>query len=123
MFFADEYYGFDDSFYAAGRVLRILAKTGRKLSELMSSIPLYPTTEEARIDCPDEEKFDVVSRIREKALKDHQGLTHDGIRILYPGGWGLIRASNTQPVITVHCEGRSQKDRREIGRASCRERV
>lgn len=110
MFFADEYYGFDDSFYAAGRVLRILAKTGRKLSELMSSIPLYPTTEEARIDCPDEEKFDVVSRIREKALKDHQGLTHDGIRILYPGGWGLIRASNTQPVITVRCEGRSQED-------------
>ena len=110
MFFADEYYGFDDSFYAAGRVLRILAKAGRKLSELMSSIPLYPTTEEARIDCPDEEKFDVVNRIREKALKDHQGLTQDGIRILYPGGWGLIRASNTQPVITVRCEGRSQED-------------
>ena len=54
--------------------------------------PLYPTTEEARIDCPDEEKFDVVNRIREKALRDHQGLTQDGIRILYPGGWGLIRA-------------------------------
>ena len=114
MFFADEYYGFDDSFYAAGRVLRILAKTGKKLSELMSSIPLYPTTEEARIDCPDEEKFDVVGRIREKALKDHQGLTHDGIRILYPGGWGLIRASNTQPVITVRCEGRSQEDLERI---------
>ena len=50
-----------------------------------------------------------MNRIREKALKDHQGLTQDGIRILYPGGWGLIRASNTQPVITTRCEGRDEK--------------
>ena len=109
MFFADEYYGFDDSFYAAGRVLRILSSTGRSLSDLMASIPLYPATEEARIDCPDSEKFEVIRRIRDKALKDYKGLTLDGIRILYPGGWGLIRASNTQPVITTRCEGRDEK--------------
>ena len=109
MFFADEYYGFDDSFYSAARVLRIMSRSGRKLSELTSSIPLYPITEEARIDCPDEQKFNVVSRIREKALKDYKGLTEDGIRILYPDGWGLIRASNTQPVVTVRCEGHDQK--------------
>ena len=109
MFFADEYYGFDDSFYAAGRILRILSRTGRSLSDLMASIPLYPATEEARIDCPDSEKFDVIRRIRDKALKDYKGLTLDGIRILYPGGWGLIRASNTQPVITTRCEGRDEK--------------
>lgn len=109
MFFADEYYGFDDPFYAAGRLLRILSRTGKSLSELMAPIPLYPATEEARIDCPDSEKFAVVRRIQEKALKDYEGLTLDGIRILYPGGWGLIRASNTQPVITTRCEGKDER--------------
>ncbi|MBQ9527625.1 MAG: phosphomannomutase/phosphoglucomutase [Fretibacterium sp.] len=109
MFFADEYYGFDDPFYAAGRLLRILSNEGKTLSEIMSSIPLYPITEEARIPCPDTQKFDVVARIRDAALKDHEGITLDGIRILYKDGWGLIRASNTQPVITVRCEGRDQE--------------
>jgi len=109
MFFADEFYGFDDSFYAAGRLLRILSNTGKKLSELMARIPLYPATEEARIACPDSEKFAVIERIRDKALKEYEGQTLDGVRILYPGGWGLIRASNTQPVITTRCEGKDQK--------------
>jgi len=109
MFFADEYYGFDDSFYATARLLRILSDTGKKLSELMAHIPLYPVTEEARIACPDSEKFAVIERIRDKALQEYEGLTLDGVRILYPGGWGLIRASNTQPVITTRCEGKDQK--------------
>ncbi len=109
MFFADEYYGFDDPFYAAGRLLRILSNEGKTLGELMSSIPLYPITEEVRIPCPDTQKFDVVARIRDAALKDHEGITLDGIRILYKDGWGLIRASNTQPVITVRCEGRDRE--------------
>ena len=109
LFFADEYYGFDDPFYAAGRLLRILSRTGKSLSDLMAAIPLYPATEEARIDCPDSEKFEVVRRIQEKALKEYEGLTLDGIRILYPGGWGLIRVSNTQPVVTTRCEGRDEK--------------
>ena len=78
MFFADEYYGFDDPFYAAGRLLRILSRTGKSLSELMASIPLYPATEEVRVDCPDSEKFDVIRRIRDKALRDYKGLTLDG---------------------------------------------
>ena len=112
MFFADEYYGFDDSFYAAGRLLRILSNEDRPLSGLMSSIPLYPATEEVRVPCPDERKFDVVARIRDGALRDREGLTLDGVRILYSGpdawGWGLIRASNTQPVIAVRCEGRDR---------------
>jgi phosphomannomutase/phosphoglucomutase len=109
MFFADEYYGFDDSFYAAGRLLRILSNTGRTLSQLMEPIPLYPATEEARVPCPDSEKFAVIGRIRDKALRDYGGLSLDGLRIFYPGGWGLVRASNTQPVITARCEGRDKK--------------
>ncbi|MDR1873876.1 MAG: phosphomannomutase/phosphoglucomutase [Synergistaceae bacterium] len=107
MFFADEYYGFDDSFYAAARLLRILSNTGKSLSQLMAPIPLYPATEEARIACPDDKKFAAIDRIREKALREYKGLTLDGVRIFYPDGWGLIRASNTQPVITTRCEGRT----------------
>ncbi|MDR2179671.1 MAG: phosphomannomutase/phosphoglucomutase [Synergistaceae bacterium] len=111
MFFADEYYGFDDSFYAAGRLLRILSNSGESLSRLMAPIPLYPATEEARIACPDAEKFAVIERIRDKALalEKYEGLTLDGVRIFYPGGWGLIRASNTQPVLTTRCEGKDKK--------------
>ncbi|MCL2009644.1 MAG: phosphomannomutase/phosphoglucomutase [Synergistaceae bacterium] len=114
MFFADEYYGFDDSFYAAARLLRILSQTGKKLSELMAHIPIYPVTEEARIACPDSEKFAVTERIRDKALKEYEGMTLDGVRIIYKvnsaeGGWGLIRASNTQPVITTRCEGKDRE--------------
>ena len=109
-FFADEYYGFDDSFYAAARLLRILSFTDSTLSELLSDIPHYPSTAEVRIDCADERKFDVVTSLRDKALKDHEAITVDGVRILYPGGWGLIRASNTQPVIVTRCEGRTEAD-------------
>jgi phosphomannomutase/phosphoglucomutase len=108
MFFADEYYGFDDPFYAAARLLRILARSGRTLSQLMEPIPLYPSTEEARIPCPDSGKFALVDRIREKALREYEGLSLDGVRIFYPGGWGLIRASNTQPVVTTRCEGKDR---------------
>ncbi|MDR1649224.1 MAG: phosphomannomutase/phosphoglucomutase, partial [Synergistaceae bacterium] len=109
MFFADEYYGFDDSFYAAARLLRILARTGKKLSRLMEPVPLYPSTEEARIACPDSEKFAAIGRIRDKALKEYEGFSLDGVRIVYPGGWGLIRASNTQPVVTTRCEGKDRE--------------
>lgn len=108
MFFADEYYGFDDSFYAAGRVLRIMDSENKTLDELVKNIPVYPDTQEARINCGDDLKFKVVERIRDKALKTHKGIILDGIRILYENGWGLIRASNTQPVITARCEGRDK---------------
>jgi phosphomannomutase/phosphoglucomutase len=109
MFFADEYYGFDDSFYAGARLLRILSHSGESLSRLMAPIPLYPATEEARIPCPDAQKFAAVEHIRDKALQKHEGLVLDGVRILYPNGWGLVRASNTQPVITARCEGKDEK--------------
>ena len=114
MFFADEFYGFDDAFYAAGRLLRILSHTDKKLSELMADIPLYPSTAETRIDCPDDVKFQVVDHIREEALRTHEAITVDGVRILYPGGWGLIRPSNTQPVLVARCEGKTEEDLKAI---------
>ncbi len=110
MFFADEFWGFDDAFYAAGRLLRILSNTDRKLSKLLEDVPVYYSTAETRIACPDERKFDVVDHIRDNALKDHEAITVDGVRILYPRGWGLVRASNTQPVIVARVEGKTQKD-------------
>ena len=110
MFFADEFWGFDDAFYAAGRLLRILSNTDRKLSKLLEDVPVYHSTAETRIACPDERKFDVVDHIRDNALKDHEAITVDGVRILYPRGWGLVRASNTQPVIVARVEGKTQKD-------------
>ena len=113
MFFADEFYGFDDSFYAAGRLLRILSNTEKKLSEILSDVPVYYSTAETRINCPDDKKFGVIERIREDALKDHEAITVDGVRIIYPNGWGLVRASNTQPVIVARAEGKTREELKE----------
>lgn len=110
MFFADEYYGYDDSFYAAGRLARIFSKDDRELSEITEEIPIYPSTIETRYDCPDELKFEVVERVKERALVEKlNAITVDGIRIIYPDGWGLVRASNTQPVLVARCEGRTKE--------------
>ena len=109
MFFADEYYGYDDAFYAAGRLCRILSQSGRKLSELMSVIPIYPSTAETRYDCPDDKKFEVVEKVKQRALSEGlETITVDGVRIVYKDGWGLVRASNTQPVLVARCEGRTE---------------
>lgn len=110
MFFADEYYGFDDAFYAAGRLLRILSHTDEPLSKLRSSIPHYPSTAETRVPCTEEGKFRVVAALREEFRRRDgvlEVITVDGARVVFPDGWGLVRASNTQPVIVARCEGRT----------------
>jgi phosphomannomutase/phosphoglucomutase len=110
MFFADEYFGYDDAFYASGRVCRILSNTDMKLSEIMKEIPLYPSTIENRYDCPDDKKGEVVERVKEEALKEGlKTITVDGVRIIYPDGWGLVRVSNTQPALVARCEGRTKE--------------
>lgn len=114
MFFADEFYGFDDAAYAAGRLFRILSNSRESLSQLMAKFPEYPATEEIRVNCPDEEKFQTVERILQKAQKDHEVITSDGARILFPDGWGLIRASNTQPVLCTRCEARNPEALKKI---------
>jgi phosphomannomutase/phosphoglucomutase len=113
MFFADEYYGFDDSFYAAGRLLRILSNDDRSLSEMLSDVPVYHSTAETRVPCTDETKFEIIETIKESALKDFDAITVDGVRILYPRGWGLVRASNTQPVLVARAEGKTPEDLEE----------
>lgn len=115
MFFADEYYGYDDAFYAAGRLCRILSNTDGKLSELMLDIPIYPSTVETRFACPDDLKFGVVEEARRRALAERlETITVDGVRIIYGDGWGLVRASNTQPVLVARCEGRTKEQLSEI---------
>ncbi len=110
MFFADEYYGYDDSFYAAGRLARIFSRDTRPLSAITAEIPVYPSTTETRYDCPEELKFAVVGRVTQRALAEKLDVTTiDGVRITYPDGWGLVRASNTQPVLVARCEGRTEE--------------
>lgn len=110
MFFADEYYGYDDAFYAAGRLARIISNSGKKLSELMEAIPVYPSTVETRYACPDDLKFEVVERVKERAQDEKLDIiTVDGVRIVYPNGWGLVRVSNTQPVLVARCEGKTEE--------------
>lgn len=104
MFFADRYYGFDDALYAACRLMEIVSNSARPLSAQLSDLPRTVATPEIRVDCPDDRKFDVVKRVTEKFRKTHQIVEVDGVRILFPHGWGLVRASNTQPVLVLRFE-------------------
>ncbi len=108
MFFADEYYGFDDAVYAAGRLLRILSNTDAPLSALMADVPRYPVTPEIRVACPDARKFEVVAALVEEFKRDHRVIDVDGARVLFDDGWGLVRASNTQPALVVRAEAATQ---------------
>ena len=105
MFFADEYYGFDDALYAAGRLLRILSRTDRPLSSLAGELPHYFATPEIRVGCPDDRKFEVVAALTREFRAKYQVIDVDGARIVFPDGWALVRASNTQPVLVVRAEG------------------
>ena len=107
MFFADEYYGFDDAFYAAGRLLRILSNSREPLSNMIAQIPKYYSTAETRVPCPDQDKFKVVNGLVERFKRDHEVIDVDGVRVLFGDGWGLVRASNTQPVLVARCEAKT----------------
>ena len=117
MFFADRYFGFDDAIYASCRLIEILAKTKKPLSTLFSDVPTTSVTPEIRVDCPDQTKFvlinKVIDRIRQLAKEPHPHDPHltildvntiDGIRVRFQDGWGLIRASNTQPALVLRFE-------------------
>jgi phosphomannomutase/phosphoglucomutase len=107
MFFADRYFGYDDAIYAACRLLEIMAREGRSLEELLADLPTAFTTPEIRVDCPDEHKFLVATRTRDRFRGRYDIIDVDGVRVRFPEGWGLIRASNTQPVLVMRFEARS----------------
>jgi phosphomannomutase/phosphoglucomutase len=114
MFFADEYYGYDDAFYAAGRLLRILSHADRPLSALLADAPHYHSTAETRIPCADTDKFTIVHKLRSHFLPKYTLVDIDGVRVLFPHGWGLVRASNTQPALVARCEGQTPAALTEI---------
>ncbi len=104
MFFAHRWYGFDDALYAAARLVEIVAGEDSPLSEIMSTIPSYPSTPEIRFPCPEEHKFAVVREITAHFKKTHPVIDVDGARIDFGDGWGLVRASNTTPLLILRFE-------------------
>lgn len=107
MFFADEYFGYDDGIYAGGRTLRMIALEDGPFSAKVDTVPEYPTTPEIRVPCADDRKFDVVKEVLTHFRERNEVNDIDGARIAFDGGWGLVRASNTQPVLVLRFEGRT----------------
>jgi phosphomannomutase/phosphoglucomutase len=114
MFFADNYYGYDDALFASLRLLSVLSSTGRKLSELAAEMPSYPTTPELRAQCPEELKFRIVDEVRNYFRGKYKVIDIDGARVVFPDGWGLIRASNTQAVLVLRFEAKTEQRLAEI---------
>ena len=114
MFFADRYFGYDDAIYASCRLLEIMGKTGKRVSELLEEIPRTYVTPEIRVECPDEVKFHVVEQVKERLKGRYEIVDVDGVRVKFPDGWGLLRASNTQPVLVLRFEAASPSRLQEI---------
>ena len=115
IFFADDYYGYDDAIYVAGRLLQLLSRTDKKLSELKAEIPKYYSTPEIRLEADsDELKFNIAKKAANYFSSNYDCITVDGVRVKFDGGWGLIRASNTQPVIVCRFEGNTPEKMSEI---------
>jgi phosphomannomutase/phosphoglucomutase len=115
MFFADRYYGFDDATYAALRFVEIMnSKPSEPVSGYLADWPKTFNTPEIRKDCPDEIKFDVVKRAQDYFREKYDIIDVDGVRITFDDGWGLVRASNTQPVLVLRFEAESEKRLEEI---------
>lgn len=109
MFFADRYYGYDDALYAACRLIEILAASAEPLSGHFAGLPKTVVTPEIRFDCPDDVKFAVVERAAEQLRSRYKTVDVDGARVLFAHGWGLVRASNTQPVLVMRFEASSEE--------------
>jgi phosphomannomutase/phosphoglucomutase len=109
LFFADRYFGFDDAIYAGARLIEILTHTEQELHEFLADVPVMVNTPEIRMDCPDEKKFKVVANLVADFKKDYQVIDIDGARVVFEDGWGLVRASNTQPVLVLRFEARTQE--------------
>jgi phosphomannomutase/phosphoglucomutase len=107
MFFKERYFGYDDAVYASLRLLEILAASGKPLSSLLADLPPSVSTPELRVDCPDERKFIIAQKATEYFRKHYDVIDIDGVRVRFPEGWGLIRASNTQPALVLRFEAQS----------------
>jgi phosphomannomutase/phosphoglucomutase len=115
IFFKHRYFGFDDAVYSSARLLEILTHDKRKLSEMLADVPKTFASPEIRNDTPEEKKFEVVKRATETFRKQGYNLVDvDGVRVTFPDGWGLIRASNTQPLLVLRFEAQTKERLAEI---------
>jgi len=116
---ADDYFGFDDALYDACRLIAVVSRSGRSLSEMVADFPVYVSTPELRIDVTEEQKWDLVEQAVAHFSKDHDVIDVDGARVLFGDGWALLRASNTQPAVVARVEAKSaerlQEIREEVG--------
>jgi phosphomannomutase/phosphoglucomutase len=114
MFFSEGYFGFDDALFAAGRLLRFVAASGKSLGALVDSIPRYFATPETRLACPEDLKFQIPETLKKTFAGKYRVIDIDGARVEFGDGWGLVRASNTQPAIVVRFEARTPERLDEI---------
>jgi len=113
--FADDYYGYDDAIYAALRFAQMLSRKSEKLSEIMAKLPHYQSTPEMRLECPDDKaKFEIAEKAAAYFKENYECIDVDGVRIKFGDGWGLVRASNTQPVIVTRFEAQTEERLEEI---------
>lgn len=114
IFFADRYFGFDDAIYAGARVLEILANENKPLSTLLADLPVTVNTPEIRVECDDTKKFSVIESVKAALKGKYKVNDIDGVRVEFGDAWGLVRASNTQPVIVMRFEAESQSRLDEV---------
>ena len=115
IFFADDYFGYDDAIYVSARVMQMLSRQKRKLSDLVSELPQYHSTPEIRLNCSnDQEKFKINEKAKIFFKENYDCIDIDGVRVKFSNGWGLVRASNTQPVIVCRFESKSEEHTKEI---------
>jgi phosphomannomutase/phosphoglucomutase len=114
IFFGNRWLGFDDGVYSSGRLLELLSHARGPLSGLLADVPKTYSTPELRMDCPEEKKFEVVRRAQEFFAARYQAVTVDGVRVVFPDGWGLVRASNTQPLLVLRFEAKTPERLQEI---------
>jgi len=114
MFFADRWFGFDDAVYASARVLELLARVPQKLSAMLAALPKTYSTPEIRVYASEEVKFKIVEEVRRELAEKYPVIDIDGVRAVFPRGWGLVRASNTQAVLVLRFEAESPEDLESI---------
>ncbi|MBF0530077.1 MAG: phosphomannomutase/phosphoglucomutase, partial [Deltaproteobacteria bacterium] len=114
IFFAHRYFGFDDAIYAAGRLLEIVARRPEPVSRYLADLPPMVSTPEIRVDCPEDRKFQLVDLVKAELKTRFEIIDIDGVRVVFPDGWGLLRASNTGPMVVLRFEARSQERLLEI---------
>jgi len=109
IFFADRYFGFDDAIYSSARLLELLSKSEKTLSQMLSDLPRTYYTPEIRVYASDEVKFKIVEEVKKELSQKYPIIDIDGVRAIFPQGWGLVRASNTQEVLVLRFEGDTEE--------------